>query len=88
MDGSASSAGRPRHARVVREMRSSREASRVTYVYVSGDVRFHSPATEIFGDELGARGRLEVFGLVVVYTVAVNIVARDGFTHRVYVSAP
>jgi hypothetical protein len=85
--GCASSAGRSGHARVVRETRSSREASRVTYVYVSGDVRFHSPATEIFGDELGARGRLEVFGLVVVYTVAVNIVARDGFTHRVYVSA-
>ena len=59
-----------------------------TYDDVSGDVFLHSPATEIFGDELGARGRLEVFGLVVVYTVAVNIVARDGFTHRVYVSAP
>ena len=54
-----------------------------TYDDVSGDVFLHSPATEIFGDELGARGRLEVFRLVVVYIVAVNIVARDGFTHRV-----
>lgn len=85
---------RPRQ-RVVRGTRGSfaRRARRVmrrvwTYDDVSGDVLLHSPATEIFGDELGARGRLEVFGLVVVYTVAVNIVARDGFTHRVYVSAP
>ena len=80
---------RPRQ-RVVRGTRGSfaRRARRVwTYDDVSGDVLLHSPATEIFGDELGARGRLEVFGLVVVYTVAVNIVARDGFTHRVYVSA-
>ena len=76
---------RPRQ-RVVRSTRGSfvRRARRVwTYDDVSGDVLLHSPATEIFGDELGARGRLEVFGLVVVYTVAVNIVARDGFTHRV-----
>ena len=56
-----------------------------TYVCVSGDVLLHSPAAQIFGDELGARGWLDGdflrLGFVVGYTIAVNIVARYAFAH-------